>query len=77
VQIFEACNFQDLTGQRVAHVMATLKFVEEHVARLLTIWNGIEQFKPAAIVSSMARSFPGTAATPRRTTSTACSAAPD
>ena len=46
VQIFEACNFQDLTGQRVAHVMATLKFVEEHVARLLTIWQGIEQFKP-------------------------------
>ena len=46
VQIFEACNFQDLTGQRVAHVMATLKFVEEHVARLLTIWHGIEQFKP-------------------------------
>ena len=26
--------------------MATLKFVEEHVARLLTIWHGIEQFKP-------------------------------
>ena len=46
VQIFEACNFQDLTGQRVAHVMATLKFVEEHVTRLLTIWQGIEQFQP-------------------------------
>jgi chemotaxis protein CheZ len=46
VQIFEACNFQDLTGQRVAHVMATLKFVEEHVARLLTIGHGIERFKP-------------------------------
>lgn len=46
VQIFEACNFQDLTGQRVAHVLDTLKFVEEHVARLLAIWRGIEQFKP-------------------------------
>jgi chemotaxis protein CheZ len=46
VQIFEACNFQDLTGQRVAHVVATLKFVEEHVARLMAIWHGIEQFKP-------------------------------
>ncbi len=46
VQIFEACNFQDLTGQRVAHVLATLKFVEEHVARLLAIWHGIEQFTP-------------------------------
>jgi len=30
VQIFEACNFQDLTGQRVSHVLETLKFVEEH-----------------------------------------------
>ena len=46
VQIFEACNFQDLTGQRVAHVLATLKFVEEHVARLLAIWHGVEQFTP-------------------------------
>jgi chemotaxis protein CheZ len=49
VQIFEACNFQDLTGQRVAHVMATLKFVEEHVARLLTIWHGIEKFEPVVL----------------------------
>jgi chemotaxis protein CheZ len=46
VQIFEACNFQDLTGQRVAHVLETLQFVEEHVARLLAIWHAIEQFTP-------------------------------
>jgi chemotaxis protein CheZ len=46
VQIFEACNFQDLTGQRVAHVLATLKIVEEHVARLMAIWHDVEQFKP-------------------------------
>ena len=46
VQIFEACNFQDLTGQRVDHVVTTLKFVEEHIARLIAIWHGIEQFKP-------------------------------
>jgi chemotaxis protein CheZ len=35
IQIFEACNFQDLIGQRVAKVMATLKFVEDHIARVL------------------------------------------
>ena len=46
VQIFEACNFQDLTGQRVAKVVATLDFIEDHAARLLQIWRGIEQFKP-------------------------------
>ena len=49
VQIFEACNFQDLTGQRVAHVIATLKFVEEHIARLMAIWHGIEQFTPVVL----------------------------
>jgi chemotaxis protein CheZ len=46
VQIFEACNFQDLTGQRVTHVLATLQFVEEHVVRLLAIWHDVEQFTP-------------------------------
>jgi chemotaxis protein CheZ len=42
VQIFEACNFQDLTGQRVTQVLSTLKFLEEHTRRLLEIWRGIE-----------------------------------
>ena len=49
VQIFEACNFQDLTGQRVGHVLETLKFVEEHVARLLAIWHDVEQFTPVVL----------------------------
>jgi chemotaxis protein CheZ len=35
LKIFEACNFQDLAGQRVAKVMATLTFIENHVMRLL------------------------------------------
>lgn len=35
IQIFEACNFQDLIGQRVAKVSAALKFVEDHVATIL------------------------------------------
>jgi chemotaxis protein CheZ len=45
VQIFEACNFQDLTGQRVAHVLGTLKLLEEHTARLLDIWSSIEAMR--------------------------------
>jgi chemotaxis protein CheZ len=49
VQIYEACNFQDLTGQRVAKVAATLKYVEDHVIRLMEIWQGIEQFKPVVV----------------------------
>lgn len=49
VQIYEACNFQDLTGQRVTKVVATLKFIEEHVGRLMEIWHGIEQLKPITL----------------------------
>jgi chemotaxis protein CheZ len=49
VQIFEACNFQDLTGQRVSHVLATLSFIEERVARLMAIWNVVEQFEPVVL----------------------------
>ena len=33
VAIFEACNFQDLTGQRISKVMTTMKFIEQHIIR--------------------------------------------
>lgn len=48
VQIFEACNFQDMTGQRVGKVVETLEFLEDHVGRLMEIWKAVERFKPAA-----------------------------
>jgi chemotaxis protein CheZ len=35
VQIFEACNFQDLTSQRVTKVMTALKEIEAEIARTL------------------------------------------
>jgi chemotaxis protein CheZ len=35
IKIYEACNFQDLVGQRVAKVSAALKVVEDHIARVL------------------------------------------
>jgi chemotaxis protein CheZ len=49
LQIFEACNFQDLTGQRVANVVATLNAIEDRVSRLLRIWRGIEQIRPIVL----------------------------
>jgi chemotaxis protein CheZ len=52
VQIFEACNFQDITGQRVGQVVATLHRVEGHVARLLEILNRVEQFSPVVTEAS-------------------------
>jgi chemotaxis protein CheZ len=35
IRIFEACNFQDLAGQRISKVLSILNFVEDHVARVL------------------------------------------
>jgi chemotaxis protein CheZ len=46
IQIFEACNFQDLAGQRVNKVMATLKFVEDHITRVLDEIKNIPPARP-------------------------------
>ncbi len=43
IKIFEACNFQDITGQRVTKVVKTLRFIEERILALINIW-GIEAF---------------------------------
>jgi chemotaxis protein CheZ len=48
VRIFEACNFQDLTGQRINKVVATLKFIEEHINHMMEIWGGMEAFREFA-----------------------------
>ncbi|PCI33433.1 MAG: hypothetical protein COB54_03780 [Alphaproteobacteria bacterium] len=37
MQIFEACSFQDITGQRISKVVSTLQHVEERVAKLVNI----------------------------------------
>ena len=34
-QIYEACGFQDITGQRITKVVATLKMIEAKVARII------------------------------------------
>ena len=31
--VFEACSFQDITGQRIAKVVETLQHIEERVSR--------------------------------------------
>ena len=36
--IFEACNFQDLTGQRITKAINTLSFVGERINRMVDIW---------------------------------------
>jgi chemotaxis protein CheZ len=42
VNIFEACNFQDITGQRITKVVNTLVYIDERVSRMMEMW-GAEQ----------------------------------
>ncbi|OSQ46357.1 protein phosphatase CheZ [Thalassospira sp. MCCC 1A01428] len=37
-KIFESCNFQDITGQRINKVVNTLEFVEKRVHNMILIW---------------------------------------
>src|SRR5712672_3381278 len=48
ISIFEACNFQDLTGQRISKVMATMKFIENHITVMMDIWGGVDAIKSHA-----------------------------
>jgi len=43
ITMFEACNFQDITGQRISKVVKTLQFIEERVNKMIEIW-GVEGF---------------------------------
>ena len=45
VSIFEACNFQDLTGQRISKVMTTMKFIESHITVMMDIWGGVDAIR--------------------------------
>ncbi len=43
--IFEACSFQDITGQRISKVVNSLKFVEERIAAIVVTWGKEELTK--------------------------------
>jgi chemotaxis protein CheZ len=48
ISIFEACNFQDLTGQRISKVMTTMKFIEHHINVMMDIWGGVDAIRAHA-----------------------------
>jgi chemotaxis protein CheZ len=45
VTLYEACNFQDLTGQRIGKIVGVLKFVEERLDIMIGVWGGFDAFK--------------------------------
>ena len=40
--IYEACNFQDLAGQRINKAIAALKLAEQQMSRLYDLWGGLK-----------------------------------
>ena len=38
IRILEACNFQDITGQRITKVVQTLQYVDDRVNSMVEIW---------------------------------------
>ena len=48
VKIYEACNFQDLSGQRVGNVIETLNMIEDQVEGMLDRHKGGPSNAPAA-----------------------------
>ncbi len=37
-EIFTACSFQDITGQRISKVVSTLRYIDQRVAAMVAIW---------------------------------------
>ncbi|MEX0583553.1 MAG: hypothetical protein WD185_07780, partial [Sneathiella sp.] len=45
MKIYEACNFQDVTGQRISKVVSTLGFVDERINKMIDILGGEEELQ--------------------------------
>ena len=43
MEIFEACSFQDITGQRISKVVSTLEYIETFLDRLTGAWGGSQE----------------------------------
>jgi chemotaxis protein CheZ len=56
-RIYEACNFQDVTGQRITKVVRTLKHIEERVSAMLSAF-GDDGKTPAAAAAPAAEEAP-------------------
>jgi chemotaxis protein CheZ len=52
VRIFEACNFQDISGQRIAKLLATLATAVDHVSRMVEICGGTTALSESAAVAA-------------------------
>lgn len=51
IHIFEACNFQDITGQRINKVVGAMKFIETRIERMIEILGGQEALRSVEVVA--------------------------
>ena len=50
MKIYEACNFQDVTGQRISKVVTTLSFVDERISKMIDILGGEDELQELEVV---------------------------
>lgn len=51
--LYEACNFQDLTGQRLSKIIRTLGIVEDRIDRMIGLWGADDlEISSEAILAS-------------------------
>ncbi|MFG1425761.1 protein phosphatase CheZ [Roseixanthobacter glucoisosaccharinicivorans] len=55
IKVFEACNFQDISGQRIGKVVKLLRFVEERISSMANIWGGAAEVATANSIIPKAR----------------------
>ena len=55
LSIYEACNFQDITGQRITKVVEALRFVSERTDRMIEIWGGMDSFEGVEVTPADTR----------------------
>ncbi len=60
LRIFEACNFQDLTGQRITKVVQALSFIEQRIDSMMSVWNQ-KEFEALPLPPSIAKTDSGLA----------------
>ncbi len=58
--ILMACGFQDLTGQRIAKVVSTLRYLEERVDAMVRIW-GVDGVRPDDVTTNFRDTRPDAA----------------
>ena len=57
-KIYEACNFQDITGQRISKVVGTLKAIEDKIEALVTALGGDRERAPKPAAETAAPTEP-------------------